>query len=670
VEALPGLRQFPLDEQAILLGILFDRMPMGVAIFDADFVMQRCNPTWAGFIEKYGPPGGRKVKRGMRLYECMPGNEESLAPLLKRIQAGESVELEAFHLVIDDGPSYWDIAILPILEKGLVRSSLWVFVDATQRILTIQELQAVAETLRAGEERFNLVLEATNDGIWDWDLESGLVYYSPRWKSMLGYAEEEISPAIASWRSLVHPDDLPRALDTLQGYLEGRLLAYQLEHRLRHKDGGYRWILTRAIALRDGQGNPRRLVGSHTDITDKKRVDAELAQAYQTLEQRVEQRTRALAALNAISGVANRSLDLQEILSGALTKTLEVMHLAFGLAFRVEAPDPGSENPKIGVLAQVGLADDFRRAAQNLPLSGAHLQLVAAPGWPVVYPVADYPDRVIRRGFQAAGAEQLVAVPLTVKDKLVGAMILGALQERAFNMEELDLLAAIGQQIGVAVENANLREQAELAAAIDERNRLARELHDSVTQSLYSVALYAEAANRLLAAGKSEEAAGHLHELLDTALEALREMRLLIFELRPPAFAKVGLTAALRLRLESVESRGGIQTQIDLEEIDDLPFSLQEDLYQVTTEALNNLLKHARARHVSLRLCLQEQRIHLEVGDDGVGFNLATVESSGGFGIIGMRERAQRLGGQLNIFSAPGQGTRVVLDIPYGGSYE
>lgn len=670
MQALPGLKQFPLDEQAILLGILFDRMPMGVAIFDADFILQRCNPTWAGFIEKYAPRGVRKVKRGMRLFECLPGNEEALSPLIKRIQSGESIQLEAFHLVADGTPCYWDIAILPILKKDIVRSSLWVFVDATQRILTIQELQSVAETLRAGEERFNLVLQATNDGIWDWNLESNQVYYSPRWKSMLGYSEGEITPTIAAWHSLVHPDDLPRALDTVAAYLGGRRPDYQLEHRLRHKDGSYRWILTRAIALHDSQGKPRRLVGSHTDITDKKRVDSELAQAYQTLEQRVEQRTRALAALNAISGVVNRSLDLPEILSGALIKTLEVMHLALGLAFRIDMADPDADGPKISFLAQVGLAEDFSREAQNLPLTRAYILRAAAASWPVVCPASEYPDRVICQQFQTAGAVQLVTVPLTVKAKLVGAVVLGALQERSFTAEELDLLAAIGQQIGVAVENANLREQAELAAAIEERNRLARDLHDSVTQSLYSVALYAEAANRLLAAGKNEDAAEYLHELRDTALEALREMRLLIFELRPPAFEKVGLTAALRLRLESVESRGGIATNVDLQEIDGLPFSLQENLYQITTEALNNLLKHARARHVSVKLCRQEQRIHLEVVDDGVGFDLAAVESSGGFGIIGMQERALRLGGHLSITSAPGHGARIILDIPYGGSYE
>jgi len=196
-----------------------------------------------------------------------------------------------------------------------------------------------------------------------------------------------------------------------------------------------------------------------------------------------------------------------------------------------------------------------------------------------------------------------------------------------------------------------------------ERQRLARELHDSVTQSLYSVTLYAEAAARLLADGQMAEAAGHLHELRDTAQEALREMRLLIFELRPLALEKSGLAAALQARLEAVEGRGGLQVEFQAEGTERLSSAVQQELYHIAQEALNNVLKHAKAQRVQVHLQFQDTTTHLEICDDGMGFAIGQVQESGGLGLPGMRERAQKIGGKLLIESTSGKGTKVAVEI-------
>jgi len=260
----------------------------------------------------------------------------------------------------------------------------------------------------------------------------------------------------------------------------------------------------------------------------------------------------------------------------------------------------------------------------------------------------------------------VLVVPLFQEEEIYGAMALYYQAEREFSEEEVDLAVAFAEQTALAIKNARLREQAEQAAALEERGRLARELHDSVTQSLYSVTMYTEAAARLLPPGH-EAAAQHLRDARDTAQEALREMRLLIYQLRPPALESGGLAVALQVRLDAVERRGGIQAELTVEGEDRLPPAVQAELHQIAQEALNNALKHAHARRVQVRLHLCEDATRLVVQDDGVGFEPAAAEVGGGLGLPGMRERAHRIGGRLEIESAPGQGTSVLVVVPSGG---
>jgi PAS domain S-box-containing protein len=151
------------------------------------------------------------------------------------------------------------------------------FLSSVARVLagTIERLRA-EEALRRSEERFDLAVRGTDAGIWDWDLRTGSVYFSPRWKGMLGYADDELPNATSVWELRLHPDDRERARATLHDYLEGRSAEYELEHRLRHKDGSYRCILSRGAAVRDGEGRPYRMVGSHLDITAQKKTAEQL----------------------------------------------------------------------------------------------------------------------------------------------------------------------------------------------------------------------------------------------------------------------------------------------------------------------------------------------------------------------------------------------------------
>ncbi len=1056
-------------------------------------------------------------------------------------------------------------AIVVTIGVGRITQPIEQLIDATQKVasghlgrrITVRtgdELEELARhfnqmslrlsesyaALQAREERLALAMQGTNDGYWDWDVRTDDTYFSPRWKSMLGYADDEVANRFEAWRELIHPDDVERALAQVNAYLEGKVPVYELEHRLRHRDGSYRWILARGTALRDQAGRPTRFAGSHTDITErkraeeatiksekrfsqvfsaspvaisvtglddgryvdvneawlqlfgytreevigssslqlniwlhperrtgmikrlqeagslrnyehlaqtktgevrnvsisaevielnqerynlslviditeKKRAEEALQQAYQTLERRVEERTRELSTLLEIVQAAGGSLELEKVLgrvARGLAAAVGVQHCGIYMVDENKqllvptrsGADPGSLGPQFlqtfssrqldprddefvreimesrrpvvcldartdprtnkettrllglrGILAIPFVVKDRIVAVAMLPtFDGPHtftpeqtelgwgivnaaamsienarlyaearqradetealfsvqqavtgrldpdavLQMIAdeaksltsaqgalvlmldrdelevsivsgapqellgvrmrvdqslsgqtlAAGKPWRTANAQNDPRVNRAIVEQTGIKSLLTVPLfsnagpigaiAVTDKATGAFgpedervltmlasgavvalenarlyreeqarrqeaerrrqvaegtrkilavlnsrqslsetldyivshacrlmgsdaayiaqyqsterILtiqsacgldeeyiselhmsidtslcghaliehrpvtlpdlhaldeGAMRDRGavdetalalmssrgysallcvplvvkdedygvitlyyrlpreFSEEETRLAMGIADQAALAIESARLRDQAGRLAAIAERSRLARELHDSVTQSLYSVTLYAEAAARLLTSGKSSDAADHLRELRDTAQEALREMRLLIFELRPPALEKSGLAAALQARLDAVEVRGGIKAELKAEGEENLPAAVQEELYHITQEALNNVIKHANPQHVTVRLQFQDEATSLQVCDDGVGFDLTQAMESGGLGLRGMKERVERIGGTLAISSAPGQGTQVTIRI-------
>jgi signal transduction histidine kinase len=200
-------------------------------------------------------------------------------------------------------------------------------------------------------------------------------------------------------------------------------------------------------------------------------------------------------------------------------------------------------------------------------------------------------------------------------------------------------------------------------ATLDERNRIARELHDSVTQSLYSINLQSDATIMALSSGRMEDAEKRLQMLKDIAKESMTEMRLLIYELHPSILEEAGLVAALRQRLETVESRSGIEVDLQVEGEQRMPMAIEKELYQISLEGLNNVLKYAKAKEVLVLVSFEHDRCRLTIQDDGVGFDLERTGRYGGYGLANIKDRLEQIGGELTIISEPGKGTTLNIEV-------
>jgi signal transduction histidine kinase len=286
-------------------------------------------------------------------------------------------------------------------------------------------------------------------------------------------------------------------------------------------------------------------------------------------------------------------------------------------------------------------------------------------------------------------SESLLAAPLVQGGVTIGVLEAAHSRPDGLTADQLPTLAAAAHWAAIAIANAQLHEQTqqlrEQQALLEERARLARELHDVVTQSVYSMSVLAGAWRRQIEAGTLTPQKAHIDELGQLAQQALREVRLMIYELRPTELEEEGLLGALYRRLETVEERAGIQTQLivtdgtsrtDPRQPDSraamidfyrLPPRVELSLYRIVQEALNNALKHSGATAVNVCMRLENGSLSLEIEDNGCGFGAESrPESGGGFGLLGMSERAQQLGGSLSIVSSPGQGTIVqVAGVPY-----
>ena len=519
----------------------------------------------------------------------------------------------------------------------------------TLQIELVEREQAEA-ALRESEARFRHVVAAVPEHIYVSEILGQMpainVYLSPRVEELTGYSTQRFMDDWTFWPEVVvHPDDREAARAHAALMRAGQ--AGVLEYRLRRADGRVIWVRDSA-RLEITAAGVTTIYGVVMDITERKRAEEEIRKLNTDLEQRVADRTLELKILYDVMLVTNSVMDLPTL----LVRSLALVTVQ-GARGTIHLQEGSGARLSLSLAAQHGfLPDEAARLSARSPWQEMIAQ-VCDTGQPL---------------FALHASQNYLGVPMFVSGQVAGVLSLYGGAE-ALIPERLSLLITLVEPISVAVERARLLQQAEQAAKLEERQRVARELHDSVTQLIYGLYLKLETQRRARGPTARGAARRELHQLSETAHQALKELRLLVFELRPLELERIGLQEMLRQRLEAVERRAGLEAQLDveadgprLEQYLKQP-GVEEGLYRIAQEALNNALKHAAAAGVVVRLRADDEQLVFEVADDGQGFDPATAHAHGGQGLANMHDRARKLGGQLIVQSAPGQGARVRVEI-------
>lgn len=398
-----------------------------------------------------------------------------------------------------------------------------------------------------------------------------------------------------------------------------------------------------------------KLIASLKDeLAQRQRVEAELRLLNLTLEQRVADRTRELEALYDVSAAASQAHDSSSLLNSMLERSLAALNSSAGLILLLE-------DATLHLAAASGLPEGWTEALASASAEQTLFEAALKESVPLLVPDLNREPRA--PDFMRSGKPlTLLLAPLIADGKALGLMGLARAAKRDFDLDEVALLVSIISQVASAVQTDRLRQLAQRATVFEERQQLARDLHDSVTQSLYGLATLTEAGKMRLETGDLTASAHYLTRIAQTARQAIREMRLFLHQLRPLVLEKEGLVGALELRLAAVEGRSDVLATLEADEQLNLPPQVETALYHIAQEALNNALKHAGASVVTVRLARAGQGALLEIEDNGCGFDPDQVES-GGMGLENMRVRAAAIGAELKIQSTKNLGTHVRVKV-------
>lgn len=495
-------------------------------------------------------------------------------------------------------------------------------IETTAKFLTDGRLQGVVrditDRLRAQAEisdwknRYDLVIAASGQLVYDYDLSTGAIVWGGDLQRVLGFSVGEMTGGIAQWKEMIHPEDRDGTLRE-RDISEKKLASYDKEYRFRHKNGSYRWMHDRGFFLPDETGKAGRMIGMMNDVSRRK----------------VTERMNTLLAQTLKS--TKDSISITE-----LDDTIIFVNDAFLATYGY--PEDELVGRKITLVRAPQVSPQVgERLYRETQIEGWHGELVNRRKDGSEFPIELWTSLVLDESGKPIAT---VGVARDITDRK------HAEEEIFSSRERLRELAAHLQTI---------REE--------EDTRIAREIHDELGQTLTGLKIDIKWLEKRIS--KRQHAAHDklmaMSNLIDTAIHTVRKVST---ELRPGVL-ELGLTAAIDWQTREFQGRTGIQStvSVDVQE-DQIDEQQSTNIFRIFQEILTNIIRHAHATNVSILLRMENGFFILEVKDNGVGINEEEIRHTKSLGILGMRERALLLGGNLNIRGVRGKGTTVTVTIP------
>ncbi|MDM8532106.1 PAS domain S-box protein [Anaerolineales bacterium HSG25] len=514
---------------------------------------------------------------------------------------------------------------------------------------------AFSQPLWGTQKDLQQFIEAAPLGIVTTNQAGEIVFVNRRLETMFGYSREELlgQPVEILIPVRFHDSHVKYRHEYQQTTL-GRPMGAGMDLVGQHKNGTQVPIEVGLSMLTIG--SETYIQALITDITIRQQTQERLEQRVQERTQEIERRRQVSDSLRGILRELNSNNSLSAVLNYIVKQAGQLLSAKASAIFRLIEQELVLQTSQNLPYAYVQVA--------HLTIGEGAIGEAVLSGEPVLVP--DLTQRIghgsdkthaRRQMLFDHGYQAVLAVPLRIKNTLYGGIVLYYDEKWQFTAEDIELAVTFGDQVALAIENARMRTQVERAAVAAERSRLARDLHDSVTQTLFSASVIAEVLPRLWKKNLAESER-RVEELRQLTRGALAEMRTLLLELRPATLTEVPLGDLLRQLGEATAGRAKIPITVELEGKTRLLPDVQVALYRITQEALNNVAKHANATGAVVRATVQPRSAILSIQDDGTGFKWAGVEPRH-LGLKIMQERAEAIRADFSVDSQLEHGTTI-----------
>ena len=488
----------------------------------------------------------------------------------------------------------------------------------------------------------DIVVEKMKDGWVVLDMQNRIVDLNPAAEALIGLDRNKIygqsaENILSDWQNVIKCDRNIKEL--------------VINKSVKNREG-WRYLNIGSSPLTDQSGHFIGQVLVLRDITEHKMAD----------EARQQSHAKLLNLLRAIFSTASQTLNLEDFLTESIQQLVYSFHSQSGVIFFLDEHGDESDKHSLSIASHYGLSTQDMDILSSLNVKNNLVAWVQEFYEPQSIPDISADPR-FSKVMQQISHRALLISPVDVEDRVLGVICLLREVGLVYRRDEIINMAAISKEIGTYIQGNRQRQS---VIALAERQRLVRDLHDSISQNLYGVVALTEAAKAGLEVKSLESQADFLSHIGETARLAVKEMRLFLHELQPVDLVHEGLVPALHQRLEAVEGRSDVKAVLITNYNGSLPLKTEVMLYYITQEALNNVLRHSHAKSVTVRLKQTTMNVTLEIEDFGCGFDITQVGNVG-MGIRNMRERASLAGGTFMITSTPGKGTKITVTLQRDG---